>query len=264
MKKTNTKLARSVLIGMVYYIVTLFLNIAFMVYYHLLGKHNNPAYLKSDQIEFYEKLSVAFKIIPIAGIILCGLSFLIMILKKKQHAVGLTLPMLLCTAQYCVLLILNQVSFDSFGGIQLIFIIISIISAVLVSIAYVINNLPLKIAGTVLIALFVIFDLYAVIFKLSSDIKVDSVQYYNNEDFFQFAMWFMFIISFVLVIVQLFLNGVQKTEKTIAYSYNSIGKSANNNNVGSADKLLEYKGLLDIGAITQDEFEQKKKELLDL
>ncbi len=35
-------------------------------------------------------------------------------------------------------------------------------------------------------------------------------------------------------------------------------------NVSSADEILKYKNLLDVGAITQEEFDLKKKELLEL
>lgn len=40
--------------------------------------------------------------------------------------------------------------------------------------------------------------------------------------------------------------------------------SANTKNASSADEILKYKNLLDVGAITQEEFDLKKKELLGL
>ncbi|EGT4786849.1 SHOCT domain-containing protein [Clostridioides difficile] len=37
-----------------------------------------------------------------------------------------------------------------------------------------------------------------------------------------------------------------------------------NNNNSNADEILKYKNLLDLGAITEEEFNTKKKELLNL
>jgi len=48
----------------------------------------------------------------------------------------------------------------------------------------------------------------------------------------------------------------------------SVGESENNNEsndgTSSADEVMKLKGLLDAGAITQEEYDLKKKELLDL
>ena len=40
--------------------------------------------------------------------------------------------------------------------------------------------------------------------------------------------------------------------------------SPNTNNISAADEILKYKNLLDLGAITQEEFDCKKKELLGI
>ncbi len=46
----------------------------------------------------------------------------------------------------------------------------------------------------------------------------------------------------------------QKEEKTVKYGLN----------IGSADEIFKYKGLLDQGIITQDEFNIRKKQLLGM
>lgn len=43
-----------------------------------------------------------------------------------------------------------------------------------------------------------------------------------------------------------------------------ISNSTNNNQVSVADEIKKYKELLDMGAISQEEFDEKKKELLNL
>lgn len=45
---------------------------------------------------------------------------------------------------------------------------------------------------------------------------------------------------------------------------NTITNKKNNNTVSSADELKKYKELLDTGAITQNEYDVKKKELLNI
>ena len=43
-----------------------------------------------------------------------------------------------------------------------------------------------------------------------------------------------------------------------------INENSSNNNISQADELKKYKELLDAGAITQEEYETKKKQLLNL
>ena len=42
----------------------------------------------------------------------------------------------------------------------------------------------------------------------------------------------------------------------------NISKSQVLNNISPADELIKYKQLLDMGALTKEEFDKKKKELL--
>ena len=44
--------------------------------------------------------------------------------------------------------------------------------------------------------------------------------------------------------------------------HKNISKSQVLNNISPADELIKYKQLLDMGALTKEEFDKKKKELL--
>lgn len=55
---------------------------------------------------------------------------------------------------------------------------------------------------------------------------------------------------------------IAKLTQITADNTNNISTAANNNSV--ADEIAKYKSLLDSGAITQDEYDKKKKELLSI
>lgn len=59
-------------------------------------------------------------------------------------------------------------------------------------------------------------------------------------------------------------NNIAKENVITAIEHMLTQTSTNNLNTGTADELLKYKELLDNGIITQDEFEHKKKQLLNL
>ena len=56
----------------------------------------------------------------------------------------------------------------------------------------------------------------------------------------------------ILSILAIILKDIEKKREEI------------NNNNSNADEILKYKNLLDLGAITEEEFNTKKKELLNL
>lgn len=64
-------------------------------------------------------------------------------------------------------------------------------------------------------------------------------------------------VSFLILMQVLIINDVFGTQKKKQYDYSIVNKS-------NADILTEYKELLDMGAITTEEFEQKKKEIMNL
>lgn len=55
---------------------------------------------------------------------------------------------------------------------------------------------------------------------------------------------------------------IAKLTQITANNTNNISTAANNNS--AADEIAKYKSLLDSGAITQDEYDKKKKELLGI
>ncbi len=61
----------------------------------------------------------------------------------------------------------------------------------------------------------------------------------------------------ILIQVQMVIIAVSSKAKKKQYDYSIVNKS-------NADILTEYKELLDMGAITTEEFEQKKKEIMNL
>lgn len=58
-------------------------------------------------------------------------------------------------------------------------------------------------------------------------------------------------------------NAVQKIHSVFSNAID-ISKAKTTSAVSPADELIKWKSLLDIGAITQDEYEKKKKSLLNL
>ena len=73
----------------------------------------------------------------------------------------------------------------------------------------------------------------------------------------------MMITCLLFSIIILFLSFIKKSNFVVPKEA-AVTQVTINNNSTSADELKKYKDLLDDGAITQEEFETKKKELLGL
>lgn len=74
--------------------------------------------------------------------------------------------------------------------------------------------------------------------------------------------WLFFVII-ALNVISLILSIVLKFGRTQANLERFI-KEPTSPQLHSLDALKEYKGLLDLGILTQEEFERKKKEILDM
>lgn len=76
------------------------------------------------------------------------------------------------------------------------------------------------------------------------------------------SVWLIWDILVVLsyVLFALYINSIQYDETKNVNPV--IAKSLNTAEIGKADKLLQYKELLDAGIISQEEFDEKKKQLL--
>lgn len=59
------------------------------------------------------------------------------------------------------------------------------------------------------------------------------------------------------------INKIQNTINETLNNYKNQSKIVIQNSSSSADEIIKFKQLLDMGVITQEEFEQKKKQLLD-
>lgn len=70
-------------------------------------------------------------------------------------------------------------------------------------------------------------------------------------------------ICLILGIILVFMGFIKKSNFVVPKEP-VVAQVTINSNSTSADELKKYKDLLDSGAITQEEFEQKKKELLGL
>lgn len=70
--------------------------------------------------------------------------------------------------------------------------------------------------------------------------------------------WMLFIVAIIHVqfIPDLNKKNTEKHSSTIPYAPSSLGTVA--------DEIQKYKSLLDEGAITEDEYQEKKKQLLKL
>jgi len=81
---------------------------------------------------------------------------------------------------------------------------------------------------------------------------------------FYLSVWLIWDILVVLsyVLFALYINSIQYDEMKNANPV--IANGLNTAEIGTADRLLQYKELLDTGIISQEEFEAKKKQLLGL
>lgn len=105
---------------------------------------------------------------------------------------------------------------------------------------------PLVNTGVYLIGLKLFFDVYGV-FVLST---------YSVSNFIIEILINLVIASIFVIIIKTVLKLISKNKKTDNYIHTIPDDKI------TANKLLEYKELLDIGIITQEEFNAKKNELL--
>ena len=100
--------------------------------------------------------------------------------------------------------------------------------------------------------IFVTFQ-YANVSSMRTYIPINIISGLSSISFNIFMLLFIFIV----------FNWKEKKANTFN-EYNIAENVVGNAEKASPDILLEYKELLDSGAITQDEFDNKKKELLNL
>lgn len=114
---------------------------------------------------------------------------------------------------------------------------------------------PLVNTGIFLVGLKLFFNDWTVAVLGTTDTKA-MISVFAGSNFIFELIINLVIASFLVIIIKTVLKIISKNKKTDNYTY-IISEEKN-----TVDKLLEYKELLDMGAITQEEFEAKKKELL--
>ncbi|MFI3325245.1 MAG: SHOCT domain-containing protein [Clostridia bacterium] len=98
-----------------------------------------------------------------------------------------------------------------------------------------------------------------------------SYEYFDYISYVWKSMLIGVVEVVALIFVGLWLRGngfpsvEEPTNEYAVFNPNVVPvSSASNNTIGGADKLKMYKELLDSGTITQEEFDAKKKQILDL
>ncbi len=109
-----------------------------------------------------------------------------------------------------------------------------------------------KAHGAVAILLF-IYSMFAIFFFQSSDYDFAILESNFPAGLFIGLLFAVVVVAFAKR--SSFIADTKETQQTVV---NNIQETTN------ADELKKYKDLLDSGAITQEEFENKKKELLGL
>lgn len=103
------------------------------------------------------------------------------------------------------------------------------------------------------------------------------INWFQYEYFSYLSETWLYIIANLVEVMAYFFTGMwlgnspiviseQATQENEYESFNpkTIGTPTHNSEVGGADKLKTYKELLDSGIISQEEFDQKKKQILGL
>ena len=132
-------------------------------------------------------------------------------------------------------------------------------------VAYLLSLLQKKIKYTNLYFYSSIVSFLALVgFAVYAD-RFASIHYTYGFHFQSWSINWLFYVIIVLHIVTIIFSvfiRFRKFEDIILKESNQEEKS--NNSVSSADELKKFKELLDMGAITQEEFDAKKKQLLGL
>lgn len=151
---------------------------------------------------------------------------------------------------------------NSFGQSYNQYVLIGIIELVVFSITivstFVYLNKRLKIAKVFSILFLIVAQGYLAVESVWGLIGVNKSNYslmYLKFSISSFASLLLLLILFICIIRAYKTIKPKKEPKVL--------KPKKDSQIGNADKIKEYKELLDLGIITQEEFEQKKKELLE-
>lgn len=227
-----------ILIGQVLSIILYVNNLNFWID----AKNNNDSDYFHD-FDYYEKLvSEEKSLIAVLVILVLAVvtMMIIMLVHKKQSSIYMVVP-LIASSLYCLaMFILDSWSYC------LIMTIVGCAATLLIVIGLKRTNKVLLIVGSIITIVYII--LYVVMIIDRSTI------------------WEVLnILSLICILLQILVLFVFKNKKSeLSKDYSLPLATIEDPTIGNADRIMKYKELLDMGVITQEEFEEKKKELLDL
>lgn len=113
-----------------------------------------------------------------------------------------------------------------------------------------------------------VLSVLALIFKLTLSLTETNSRHFNLLQIMVLGgVLELILVSLVMFGASLWVVTKAKRISYDVYNDNSVNMDTNNqfsNNLNMADELKKYKELLDMGAITKEEYETKKKELLNI
>jgi uncharacterized membrane protein len=188
-------------------------------------------------------------------IIICIVNSIFIIANKKQGGLGIVLPIIIFILEK----VSTSVSFffvdgKYYPGYYDLFVVLLMLSTIVFTIGSSINKKPLLVIG--LITSILSMAVFAV--------SIFGQLYYNRNNAYVIFSRLSWLIAFIAVIAEMVIViNINKQEK-ILNSIDAVNLDINNSTEDNTSLIIDYKELLDIGAITQEEFDKKKKELLDL
>lgn len=181
----------------------------------------------------------------LAHIVISVIVLIVISVKKKHFEVVLIITLPIVSSIMSAILWQESILF--------LFLALSIVSAIIIIINAFVRNILTIVLTVVTYIPLALFNL-AMLYRF--------IPHSLREAAFADSTKIGFLVFSLLVALSMYIICTVKIIKS--RNTKVIGSQDYNGILGNADALLEYKKLLDDGAITQEEFEAKKKELLNL
>lgn len=185
-------------------------------------------------------------------------AFIFILIKKRQNGLGISLYFILSAINAIVTTIYFAIN-DKMGiGYYLIKFLYALFAfAIIITIIVYFRNpsLNLKVTSLVLLGFYTFFEIIGFAVQIGNRYELlTNVTSVTISSILSIAI---VILIFIQVIE---FYSIQKSPPIALNNFQTDSKS----DIDNVDKLLQYKKLLDLGAITQEEFDAKKRELLEL
>lgn len=210
------------------------------------------------------------KILFIVGaicIICIIFSFVVLLVKKRQSGLGVSLIYIMELITY----IANVITGISINGVDnwillflnlIFYIIIPILTIIFIAIYFSVPKKALQIISVILVIIPILYSIGHSIYNLLSYSNVNEMSTLLN---FTVLNIIVSNLPKIPVIIQLIISFRFKKMDNSYYMYSLNQQQLQEKKAtDNADELYKYKELLDCGTITQKEFDDKKKELLNL